>query len=110
MKNAVKVTPRHEEEHIVSVIVHVRPDCHASVHQTLAQLAGIETVAEDENGKTVLLVSAPTAREVMVQIETVQAMDGVLSAAMIAHHAEPADTLDEIIETPEGLQVQAAEQ
>ncbi|EAR08706.1 chaperone NapD [Reinekea blandensis] len=110
MKNAVKVTPRQEEEHIVSVIVHVLPEHRLSVIQGMAQLTGVEIVADDAQGKSVLLISAPTAREVMVQIEIIQAMDGVLSAAMIAHHTESADSLNETIETPEGLTVQVAEQ
>lgn len=109
MKNAVKVTPWNEEEHIVSVIVHVQPQYRAAVEQSIEQLPGVEPITQDTNGKYVLVISAQTAREVMVQIEAIQDLDGVLSAAMVAHHTETTESLNESIEYPEGLQLQAAE-
>lgn len=109
MKNAVKVTPEHEEEHIVSVIVHVNSQHRAAVEQTMNRLKGVELVTQNEHGKYVLLVSAATARDVIVQIESIQDLNGVLSAAMIAHHTESPETLNESIDYPDGLQLQAAE-
>ncbi len=103
MKNAVKVTPKYEEEHIVSVIVHVLPDRWSGVEQSIYQLDDVELVAKDEHGKTVLLISAPTARAVMEKIETIQDLDGVLNAAMIAHHAESAESLNETVDISDRL-------
>ncbi|MEJ2043268.1 MAG: chaperone NapD [Reinekea sp.] len=98
MKNAQKITPWHDEEHIVSVVVHLKPEFVAAVDPALKQLSGIEFVAEDSAGKIVLLISAPSAAQVMQQIEIIQQLEGVLSTAMIAHHSESCEALNEEID------------
>ncbi len=103
MKNAVSITPWSEEEHIVSVVVHVRPEYSAAAEQVMDRLAGVERITNDPAGKYVVVISAPTARQVMEQIEKIQDIDGVLSAAMIAHHTESSESLDESIELSDVL-------
>jgi nitrate reductase NapD len=98
MKNAVSIQMKNEEEHIVSVIVHVRPENLPAVILAMDALEGVERVANDGLGKEVVLISAPTAKRVMERIEDIQDFDGVLNTAMVAHHAETTDVLDEEIE------------
>ena len=103
MKNAVKIDSGRDEEHIVSVVVHIRPEFSASAEQAMDQLSGVERITEDASGRYVLIISAPSARQVMVQIEAIQEFEGVLSAAMIAHHTESAQSLNQEIELSETL-------
>lgn len=110
MKNAVTITPWNEEEHIVSVIVHVQPVHSSAVEQLMDTLEGVERITQDASGRYVLLISAPTAKRVMEQIETIQDADGVLSAAMIAHHTEAKESLDETIEMSDVVLAQDEEQ
>lgn len=98
MKNAVSIQMKNEEEHIVSVIIHVRPDNLPTVILAMDGIEGVERVANDGLGKEVVLISASTAKKVMERIEEIQAYQGVLNVAMIAHHAETTDALDEEIE------------
>ena len=110
MRNAVSITPWNDEEHIVSVVVHVRPEHCAAAEQAMDQLTGVERITNDPAGKYVVIISAPTAREALIQIETIQAFEGVLSAAMVAHHTENCESLDQEIEMSDVLLAQNEEQ
>ncbi len=103
MRNAVSIQPAKDEEHIVSVIVHARPESKATIEHVMDNLTGVERITQDEMGKYVLVISAPTARQVMERIEDIQDVEGVLNAAMVAHHTESATVLDEQIELSEVL-------
>jgi len=109
MKNAVSINTGRDEEHIVSVIVHVKPEQKIVVEHVMDGLNGVERITQDDLGKYVLVISAPTARQVMEQIEAIQGVEGVLNAAMVAHHTESAQTLDESIELSSVLLEQNAE-
>ena len=98
MKNAVTIETRNEEEHIVSVIIHARPEQLTTINLAMEALPGVERVANDGLGKEVILISASTAKKVMERIEDIQALEGVLSASMVAHHAETPEALEEEIE------------
>ena len=110
MRNAVSITPWNDEEHIVSVVVHIRPEHSAAAEQAMDQLAGVERITNDPAGKYVVVISAPTAREALVQIETIQAFEGVLSAAMVAHHTEESSSLDQEIDLSDVLLTQSEAQ
>lgn len=110
MKNAVSLTHWNEEEHIVSVLVHIQPEHLDSADAVMNTMKGVERVADDEKGKVVLLISASTARAVMQQIEAIQDIQGVLSAVMIAHHSESSETLNEHVELSDVLLSQNEEQ
>ena len=88
MKNAVSIQSKQELENIVSAIVHIKQEFLAMAMLKINSLPGVEAVAEDPNGKVVLVISADTAKKVMIQIETIQDLQGVYSAAMVAHHTE----------------------
>jgi nitrate reductase NapD len=98
MRNAVSINTGKDEEHIVSVILHGRPEHRLAIELAMDTLAGVERVVLDELGKYVLVIGAPTARQVMQQIEALQTIEGVLSATMVAHHTEASEYLNQEIE------------
>ena len=98
MRNAVALNTGTDEEHIVSVILHGRPEHRLAIELAMDTLAGVERVVQDELGKYVLVIGAPTARQVMQQIEALQTIEGVLSATLVAHHTEASEYLNQEIE------------
>ncbi|WP_320823172.1 chaperone NapD [Reinekea sp.] len=98
MRNAVTINTGKDEEHIVSVILYARPTQRVVIELAMDTLPGVERVVQDELGKYVVVISAPTARRVMQQIEALQAVEGVLSVTMVAHHTEEAEFLSQEIE------------
>jgi nitrate reductase NapD len=109
MKNAVSITPWNDEEHIVSVVVHVNKNYTAVVEQVMDALPGVERITQDDKGKYVVLISAESARKAMEKIEAIQDVQGVLNASMIAHHTESTESLDEHIELSDVLLKQSEE-
>jgi nitrate reductase NapD len=109
MKNAVTITPWKDEEHIVSVVVHVHKQHTAVVENVMDSLPGVERMTQDDKGKYVLVISAESAKKVMQQIEAIQDVEGVLNAAMIAHHTESTESLNEHIEISDVLLKQTEE-
>ena len=107
MRNAVTINTGNDEEHIVSVILHGRPEQRVVIEMAMDTLPGVERVVQDAMGKYVLVISAPTARQVMQQIEALQAVAGVLSATMVAHYTEEAEFLNQEIEWSSLLLAQA---
>ena len=106
MRNAVAIDTGKDEEHIVSVILHGRPEHRTAIERATDTALGVERVVQDELGKYILVISAPTARQVMQQIEALQAVEGVLSATMVAHHTEEAEFLNQEIELSSRLLAQ----
>ncbi|MDN3648786.1 chaperone NapD [Reinekea marina] len=98
MKNAVTIQSWNDEEHIVSVIIHARPERLTTINLAMEAIPGVERVANDGLGKEVILISASSAKKVMQRIEQIQELEGVLSASMVAHHTETAESLEEEIE------------
>lgn len=97
MRNAVSVNSGALEEHIVSVIVHLNKDYLHSALATIDKMERVEIVVQQEC-KSVLLLNERSAKAVMVKIEELQDIPGVLNVAMIAHHTERPDSLDQALE------------
>ena len=85
-----------DELHIASFIVQARVDAVAGVAAAARRLPSAE-IAACAGGKIVLLVEAPTSRDVMAVIEALQSEPGVLAVNLVYHHAEARDLLNEEI-------------
>jgi periplasmic nitrate reductase NapD len=78
-----------EEIHIASLVVRCRPERMAELERAIGALAGAEIPAEDAVGKLVVTLEAGSERAIRQQLEMIGALPGVLSATLVAHHAEP---------------------
>lgn len=101
MRNAERIESAHDEEHIVSVIVHIKQTQEGEFNKYISQHENLEVVTRDDKGRHILVVSAPTPRQAINHIEVIQSINGVLSASMVAHYSEQASSLDEEVEMSE---------
>jgi nitrate reductase NapD len=79
-----------DEIHISSLVVHSRP---GHVHAVLGQLRGIAGIGIHggiEEGKLVVTLETATEGEIVERLSLIQGLDGVLAAALVFHHFEPA--------------------
>jgi len=79
--------------HISSLVVQVRPERVAAVAQALRGLAGLEVYAADPRGKLVLVLETAHERAILDTLERIQREPGVLSANLVYHHMESAESL-----------------
>ena len=78
-----------EEIHIASLVVRCRPERMAKLTRAIRALPRAEIPAEDAVGKLVVTLEAGSERAIRQQLETIGALQGVLSATLVAHYAEP---------------------
>ncbi|MDR5899317.1 chaperone NapD [Halomonas vilamensis] len=81
--------------HIVSFIVHVKPDALAATVQWLAEQPNCDIRGEDEAGKLVVVAENNDEKALLQLMETVRDQPGVLDAALVYHEVLAADTADE---------------
>ena len=77
------------EAHISSLVVHVRPERAQAVRSTLAGIPGIEIHAEAV-GKIIVSLETDTEADIVTRLNEISLLDGVMSAALVYHHFEPA--------------------
>lgn len=74
---------------ISGVIVRAWPHCLQDVSQRLVSLPGVEVHASDPTGKLVVTVEELPGQKLMVdRLTEINAVEGVLSAALIYAHQE----------------------
>ncbi|MBA4243448.1 chaperone NapD [Pseudomonas sp. GD04158] len=71
--------------HISSLLVHVRPELLAAVKANLRQLEGLELHQESPQGKLVVVLETEHERHILARIEQINALPGVLNAALVYH-------------------------
>lgn len=81
--------------HIVSFIIHVKPDALATTAQWLAEQPNCEIRGEDEAGKLVVVAENNDEKALLQLMDTVREQPGVLDAALVYHEVLAADTADE---------------
>lgn len=77
------------EQHISSLVVHVRPEHVTKAIEALLSMPGTEIPAQDPNGKLIVTLETATDSDIVDRINTIHAIPGVLSAALVFHHCEP---------------------
>ena len=77
------------EAHISSLVVHVRPDNVPAVRAALAAMPGVEIYAE-ASGKLIVTLETATEADIVTRMNEISLLDGVMSAALVFHHFEPA--------------------
>lgn len=79
-----------DEIHISSLIVHSRPRRARAVADRLRGMAGVRIHGGTEAGKLVVTLETASEGETMERFAGIQALDGVLAAALVFHHVETA--------------------
>ena len=84
-----------DELHITSLVVHSTPKRVQGVSEVIAALPGARVHAVSPAGKLVVTLEAPTAGEILSQVNGIQRTDGVLSAALVYQCADSLDAMNE---------------
>jgi nitrate reductase NapD len=77
------------EAYVSSLVLHVRPDNVLAVRFALAAMPGLEIHAEAA-GKLVVTLETSTEADIVTRMNEISLLDGVMSAALVFHHFEPA--------------------
>lgn len=80
-----------EEFHVSSLVVLTQPSQRHQLAQQIATLKGAEIHAVSDEGKLVVTLEGISQRPIMDAIDAIQAMPGVLSAALIYHQFDELD-------------------
>lgn len=75
------------ELHVTSLIVQVIPEQMSSVRQAIMAMENAELSANNEV-KLVVVLEGSSQKSLMTDIEIINALPGVLSAAMVYHQSE----------------------
>lgn len=74
-----------QEFHVSSLVVLTQPTLRHQLAEEIAALDGAEIHAVTDEGKLVVTLEGASQRPIMAAIDAIQAMPGVLSAALIYH-------------------------
>ncbi|KIQ79701.1 chaperone NapD [Aeromonas sp. L_1B5_3] len=80
-----------QEFHVSSLVVLTQPTLRHQLAEEIAALDGAEIHAVTDEGKLVVTLEGASQRPIMTAIDAIQAMPGVLSAALIYHQFDELD-------------------
>ncbi|MGS0680062.1 chaperone NapD [Shewanella sp. 125m-7] len=75
------------ELHVTSLVLQVQPEQMSAVRQTIIEMENAELSVNNEV-KLVVVLEGDSQKSLMTDIETINAVPGVLSAAMVYHQSE----------------------
>lgn len=80
-----------EEFHVSSLVVLTQPALRHRLAEQIGVLEGAEIHAVSDEGKLVVTLEGPSQRPIMDAIDAINALSGVLSAALIYHQFDESD-------------------
>ncbi|WP_321149812.1 chaperone NapD [Aeromonas jandaei] len=80
-----------QEFHVSSLVVLTQPILRHQLAEEIAALDGAEIHAVTDEGKLVVTLEGASQRPIMAAIDAIQALPGVLSAALIYHQFDELD-------------------
>lgn len=83
--------------HIVSLIVHVRPQQLAEVSHWMSARPDLEIHLGNEEGKQVVVLETEDHYQINEVIETIKDQPGVLNVVMVYHEELPLADLDDVL-------------
>jgi nitrate reductase NapD len=84
-----------KELHIAGIVVHARPERVQRVAEAIRGLSGADIHATSADGKLVVTLEAPSAREIAARMDEIQQLDAVLSASLVYQHIESLEAMME---------------
>ena len=100
MRN-VDVRTGRDELHIASFVVQHRAEAMPALAAHVAATAGMELSLPGEV-RSVVLCEGENQYELIDRIEGLRAIDGVINATLVYHHAEPPEALDAPVQAQAG--------
>jgi nitrate reductase NapD len=97
LKRIVNIAPV-AEGHIAGIVVHAGHDHIPAVLAAISALPGATVHAVSPAGKVVVTLEAGRAAEIIAQLDSIHALPGVYSAALIYQHHEDVESLNEEID------------
>lgn len=83
------------EFHVSSLVVLTQPSLRHRLAEQIGALDGAEIHAVSDEGKLVVTLEGPSQRPIMDAIDAINALPGVLSAALIYHQFDEGDAQGE---------------
>lgn len=83
-----------DDLHIASFVVQHRPEAWPTLEAYVAAHAGLEVAARNDT-RCVLLCESEDQRALMDGIDAIQVLPGVITVALVYHHAEPRAALEQ---------------
>jgi len=87
-----------EEVHISSLVVQGNPTQLDTIAAMIGKLPRAEVPLGAGQGKLIVLLETNNEAEITERVAFISAIEGVLSAALVYHHCEPRDSLEEEID------------
>ncbi len=84
-----------DECHISSLIVHCDTASKEAAKAMIEALPGAEVHAIDQRGKLIVVIEANSEAETLAHIDRINEIEGVYSTALVYHHSESAQSLEE---------------
>ena len=84
-----------EELHVAGIIVHAHPESVQRVAEALGALPGAAVHATSADGKLVVTLEGPSAREIAVRMNDIEQLDTVVSASLVYQHNESLEAMME---------------
>lgn len=85
------------EVHIAGVLVHARPLNLMQVCRAIDTLDGAEVFQSSAEGKIVVVIEAPSGKQVMDIVDAIRPLAGVLNVSLVYQHAEPASSMQQAL-------------
>lgn len=74
-----------DEIHITSFVVYMNPAKKEQVYQGLSTIEGLEVHGESPDGKLVVTLESSTNKAMLDQIDSINAVEGVINSALVYH-------------------------
>jgi nitrate reductase NapD len=81
--------------HIAGVLVHSRPLYLMQVHHAIDALDAAEVFQSSAEGKIVVVIEAPSGRQVLDVLDIIRSFAGVLNVSLVYQHAEPMSSMQQ---------------
>lgn len=85
--------------HIASFVLLATVNTLPEILRHLSLLPSVEVVAQDANGRIVLLIEAEHERRIADYADVIRLLSGVLSLSMVEHHMDDALSMAEEIQS-----------
>lgn len=91
-------SPPEDEVHVAGLVVHAYPEAVPRVERALRAFAGVDVHAASRDGKLVVTMESTGAGAIADALVRIQALDGVLAAALVYQHTEPASAMNDEVD------------